>query len=285
MSTDSSANEGSYVIDAESASEMARLMHQDHLMTERMGGLFPPTLDLSQVHDVLDLACGPGTWVLEVAYANPEIEAVGLDISSRMIRYAQARAQSQQLPNAHFEVADILQPLEFEDDSFDFVNARTIVGFMMPSLWPGLLQECRRVSRPGGIIRLTELELGLSNSPANEKINGLLSKAGYLAKRSYSPDGLHIGITPMLSRFLRNAGCEDIQYAAHAIDFSAGSPAHEEFFQNMMIGLQLLQPFLLRLKVITQEEIDQLYQQALTEVQSDDFCAVMYYLSAWGRKP
>ena len=285
MSTDSSANEGSYVIDAESASEMARLMHQDHLMTERMGGLFPPTLDLSQVHDVLDLACGPGTWVLEVAYANPEIEAFGVDISSRMIRYAQARAQSQQLPNARFQVADILQPLEFEDDSFDFVNARTIVGFMMPSLWPELLQECLRVSRPGGIIRLTELELGLSNSPANEKINGLLAKAGYLAKRSYSPDGLHIGITPMLSRFLRNAGCQDIQYAAHAIDFSAGSPAHEEFFQNMMIGLQLLQPFLLRLKVITQEEIDQLYQQALTEVQSDDFCAVMYYLSAWGRKP
>lgn len=285
MSTDSSSNDGSYVIDAESASEMARLMHQDHLMTERMGGLFSPDVDLSQVHDVLDLACGPGNWILEVAYANPEIEATGIDISNRMIRYAQARAQTQQLHNAHFAVADILKPLDFLDNSFDFVNARTIVGFMMPSSWPELLQECLRVSRPGGIIRLTELELSLSNSLANEKINGLLAKAGYVAKRSFSPDGLHISITPMLSRFLRNAGCTDIQYAAHAIDFSAGSEAHEEFFQNMMIGLQLLQPFLLKLKVITQEEIDLLYQQALTEVQADDFCAVLYYLSAWGRKP
>lgn len=285
MSSNSSSNDGSYIIDAESASEMARLMHQDHLMTERMGGLFPPGVDLSQVHDVLDLACGPGNWILEVAYANPEIEATGIDISSRMIRYAQARAQTQQLHNAHFAATDILQPLEFLDNSFDFVNARTIVGFMMPSSWPELLQECMRVSRPGGIIRLTELELSLSNSPANEKINGLLAKAGYLAKRTFSPDGLHISITPMLNRFLRNAGCTDIEYAAHAIDFSAGSEAHEEFFQDMMVGLQLLQPFLLKLKVITEAEIEQLYQQALAEVQADDFCAVLYYLSAWGRKP
>ena len=85
MSTGSSSNENAYIIDAESASEMARLMHQDHLMTERMGGLFPAGIDPSQVHTVLDLACGPGSWVLDVAYEYPAIEIVGTDISNRMI--------------------------------------------------------------------------------------------------------------------------------------------------------------------------------------------------------
>ena len=285
MTTNPSSQENTYIIDAENASEMARLMHQDHMMTERMGGLFPPGMDLSEIHDVLDLACGPGSWVLDVAHAHPDIEAVGVDISNRMIRYAQARAQAQQLPNARFHVGDILQSLHFEADSFDFVNARTIVGFMMPSSWPTLLRECERITRPGGFIRLTELELSLSNSPANEKINGLLAKAGYLAKRTFSPDGLHIGITPMLSRFLRDAGCKDVKQAAYVVDFSTGSEAHEEYFQDIVVGLQLLRPFLLKMKVITQEELDELYQQAMTEVQADDFCGVMYYLSAWGQKP
>lgn len=54
--------ENTYVIDAESAAEMARLMRQDQLMTAGMGGIFPEQIDLSGVQRVLDLACGPGGW-------------------------------------------------------------------------------------------------------------------------------------------------------------------------------------------------------------------------------
>ena len=284
MTTTPSPQENTYIIDAESASEMARLMHQDHMMTECMGGLFPPGIELEQIHDVLDLACGPGSWALEVAYAHPDIEVAGVDISNRMISYAQSRAQSQQLPNARFQVGDILQPLNFDDDAFDFVNARTIVGFMMPASWPVLLRECMRITRADGFIRLTELELSLSNSLANEKFNALLAQAGYITKRSFSPDGRHIGITPMLSHFLRDVGCKNIKQAAYVVDFSTGSEAHEEYLQGLVVGVQLLRSFLIKLNVITPEEFDVLYQQIMTEVQAEDFCGVMYYLSAWGQK-
>ena len=47
-----------YVIDAESAAEMARLMRQDQLITAGMGGIFPEQIDLSGVQRVLDLAFG-----------------------------------------------------------------------------------------------------------------------------------------------------------------------------------------------------------------------------------
>lgn len=69
MSTpaDSSRNESTYVIDAENAAEMARLTRQDRLITKTMGGLFTEHSDLSGGHDVLDVACGPGGWVLDVA--------------------------------------------------------------------------------------------------------------------------------------------------------------------------------------------------------------------------
>jgi len=47
-----------YVIDAENAAEMARLMLQDRLLTQSMGGLIPEPIDLSQAYQVLDIACG-----------------------------------------------------------------------------------------------------------------------------------------------------------------------------------------------------------------------------------
>jgi len=62
-------DENNYFIDAESATEMTRLINQDRLFTENMGGLFPERNDVSSMHDILDIACGPGGWVLEVATA------------------------------------------------------------------------------------------------------------------------------------------------------------------------------------------------------------------------
>jgi ubiquinone/menaquinone biosynthesis C-methylase UbiE len=284
MQADSS-HENTYVIDTESLSEMARLMHQDRSMTKAMAGLFPGSFQLSRVHDVLDIACGPGGWVLDVAYEYAHMRVLGVDISKSMIDYARSRAEMQHLRNAEFAVVDVLQPLPINPASFDFVNARTIVGFMLPSAWPQLLKECRRLTRPGGTIRLTELELSITNSPANEKINSLLGMAGKLTRRSFSPDGRNIAITPMLSRFLRDAGCRNIQLQAHAVDFSSQSEAQEDFFQNLRAGLKLLQPFLISQQLITQEEIEELYQQALMELQSADFCGVLFLLSAWGEVP
>jgi hypothetical protein len=44
------------------------------------------------------------------------------------------------------------------------------------------------------------------------------------------------------------------------------------------------QPFMVKMKVATQEELDMLYRQASGEMMSDDFCGVWFYLSAWGEK-
>ncbi len=36
---------------------------------------------------------------------------------------------------------------------------------------------------------------------------------------------------------------------------------------------------------MTQEEADALYEQAMVEMQSHDFTAIIYLLSVWGEKP
>jgi ubiquinone/menaquinone biosynthesis C-methylase UbiE len=287
MPVDYTPDENSYFIDPENAAEMARLMKQDRLFTRGMGGLFPERSgDLTNINDILDIACGSGGWVLDVAHAYSKVQVTGIDMSKLMIKYARAQAKVQWLNNASFKVMNALKPLDFPDGSFDLVNARSIFGFMPTTAWPRLLQECMRIVRPGRVMRLTEFDTyGISNSPACEKINELGLRAFKLAGQSFSPDARSLGITPMLGRFLRNAGCINIRHMAHAIDYSAGTEAHAAMYENSMVVFKLSQPFLIKWGVATQEELDVLYDKALAEMMSDDFCGIWYYLTVYGTKP
>ena len=107
---DSPKGENVYFSDPESGGEMTRLLSQDRLITKGMGGLFSERSDLSGIRRILDAACGPGGWALEVASTYPEIEVVGFDVSQAMIDYARVQAQARGLENADFRVMDIQKP-------------------------------------------------------------------------------------------------------------------------------------------------------------------------------
>lgn len=284
-SPESSQSENTYVIDTESGAEMARLLEQDRLITKSMGGLFQTGLDLSSVQYVLDIACGPGGWASEVAFAHPKMEVIGIDISQRMIRYAQAQAKAQGLDNVQFRVMDALKPLDFPDHSFDLVNARFLFAVMPKAAWPLMLRECQRITRPGGMIRLTECEMPISNSPALEKLTAIFIRALYLVEQSFSPDGRLIAITPMLGPLLQEAGYEQIQKMTYGLDFSAGTAGYHTFYHDWEVAFKLAQPFLIKTGVTSQEEIDQLYQQMLLEMYADTFSMIWFLLSACGTKP
>ena len=81
-----------YVMDPESATEMARLMLQDRLVTEGMQGIFSERTDLDNIQAILDVGCGPGGWALDVAHTYPDRKVVGIDISQTMLDYAHAAA-------------------------------------------------------------------------------------------------------------------------------------------------------------------------------------------------
>lgn len=285
MPTDSTRDQNTYFIDIESGSEKVRLMKQDRFLTGVMGGVLSEQTDLFRVHTILDIACGPGGWALDVAYAYPEASIAGIDISQPMIEYARAQAKVQGLDNVSFTIMDALKPLEFDDNSFDLVNTRLICPFMPTTAWPTLLQECWRITRPGGIVRMTEWnEPGITNSPACEELQRICYRALQLAGRLFAPDGRHFGINQMLGRFLRDAGYQDIQHKAYVIDFSAGTAAHSIWSENLSVGFTLLLPFLLKYGVTTKEEFDELYRQFLIEIHDDSFCGICYFLTVWGTK-
>ncbi|MBE3560273.1 MAG: methyltransferase domain-containing protein [Ktedonobacteraceae bacterium] len=282
-------DENSYFLDQESNIEMARLIDLDLMLTQHMGGLFPAGIPLSDIHDILDVACGPGGWALEVAFAHPDMRVVGTDISARMLAYARARATVQGLKNASFRFMDATGPMEFPDASFDYVNARGLFGLMWKSAWKTLVSESFRVTRPGGFIRLSEPDSisGVTNSPAVEQLNQLMVKAFCRQGRSFLEyeGASHIGLTPMLRDFLEQAGYREIRQQAHLLDYSFDKEGYVSYTRNLQIGVKLLQPFLLKAGVASQDELDRLYQQMLFDLAQENFHGILYFINVIGRKP
>ncbi len=275
-----------YVLDPESPTEMARLISLDRFMTQGMGGPLSGVDNPSSIHKVLDMACGPGGWVLDVAFERPDIEVTGVDISKIMTDYAAARAKTQRLSNASFKIMDITQPLAFADGTFDLVNARFLFSVLLQEQWPIFIAECTRLLRPGGVLRLTELmDGGATNSPAKEQLHGFFCQALQRVRHGFSVNGRNIGVTIMLPRILRKAGYKDVQHFMYAQEVSADTENYAMFYRNSEITYQLAKPLFINTGATNEEEFDQLYKQMLIELGSQEFTGMWHYMTAVGIKP
>ncbi len=272
----------------DSQAEMVQLIAADQMFTKAMGGLLPeqPEQAIAHLRDVLDIGCGPGGWVLEMAYANPDMHATGIDVSQGMIDYANALARANGLDNAQFHVANAIDPLGFPDASFDLVNARHIEGAIPIAAWPGLFKEMVRVTRRGGTIRLTSMEWGgVTNSTDYQTLQGLMILGMHRTGLNHIPDERMYGATVMLSRYLRDAGCVNIQERPSILDFSAGAEYFQAMNQQWVIAFELVEPFLTGVGVTTKPELERLRQQFSIDALEDSFRGILYALTAWGEKP
>jgi ubiquinone/menaquinone biosynthesis C-methylase UbiE len=277
-------NPSQYVVeDRSSTPEMIRLMIQDRTITEGMGGPLSEQPDPAALHRVLDIGCGPGGWLLETAFRYPHMELTGIDISWRMIEYARAEAQARRLTDGvEFLVMDALRPLEFPDASFDLVNMRLGSSFLLVTDWPRLLSELLRVTRPGGIVRVTDGVTSQSTSPAYNRIIQMILCAFYRSSHSLTEEKM--GVTHELPHLLTESGCRQVQTKAYTIEFVAGTVGGQNLYEDVRFGSQTTKPFFQKWECIT-EEYDAVCEQAMIEMQQPDFRATWEMLTAWGTKP
>ncbi len=279
------ADHNGYVIDTESPAEMARLINLDRLITRGMGGALA-NLPSRSLNQVLDIACGPGGWVLDIAFGLPDAEVAGIDISTTMINYARARASSQWLKNASFEVIDITQPLEFSADTFDLVNARFLLGVLKREQWPTLLADCMRILRPGGILRLTETQnYGITTSPSYERLSRLCSRALFKTGYGFSIHEDSLDMTPALPYLLRKSGYEDVFVKAHALEIAPSMEGWADFYETATITNTMVTPLLIKTQVASEQECRALHEKILIELLNENFYGMWHYVTAYGVKP
>ena len=107
---------------------------------------------------VLDLGCGPGSFLAVLASQNLGIEGTGVDIASGQIDFAKEQIAAQ-FPTGRLTF-DALEPgpnvaLPYDDESFDAVTCIEVVEHIHPNLAMRLLLEGQRVLKPGGRMVVT----------------------------------------------------------------------------------------------------------------------------------
>jgi SAM-dependent methyltransferase len=108
---------------------------------------------LARPERILDIGCGTGRWLSEMALEFPQADHVGLDLTP-------PASEATAFPsNCRFQTSSVLAELPFEDGSFDFVHQRFMMLAIPHADWPGLVNELARVTRRRGWIELAEVTL------------------------------------------------------------------------------------------------------------------------------
>jgi arsenite methyltransferase len=127
-------------------------------ITKHMGGFEATNELLSLCHiedaqEVLNVGCGIGVGSAYIA-RKYGCRVVGVDVSEKMVEWSRRRAREERVEaKVEFRTADVLD-LPFEADRFDVVFAESVLVFVEDQA--RAIQECVRVTKPGGYVGLNE---------------------------------------------------------------------------------------------------------------------------------
>jgi ubiquinone/menaquinone biosynthesis C-methylase UbiE len=130
--------------------EYQRLFFQHHFLYQAMGSNVAARIEIP--HQVLDIGCGTGQWVIEIAQQFAQARVVGIDVVMPPLRVGAAEYPS----NVLFKQYDVLEGIPFAKDTFDYTHMRYMASSIPEVHWGTIVNEMLRVTRPGGWIEWIE---------------------------------------------------------------------------------------------------------------------------------
>ncbi|MEY2402739.1 MAG: trans-aconitate 2-methyltransferase [Acidimicrobiaceae bacterium] len=118
----------------------------------RYDARFLSTLPLAPTDRVLDLGCGAGDLTATVAQLVPDGHVVGLEPQPSLLAEARGRAGANQsfVETAAQQLSEAIPGT----DVFDVIFSQSVLHWIPRADHPGILRECRRLLRPGGVLRV-----------------------------------------------------------------------------------------------------------------------------------
>lgn len=137
-------------------------------------------------HRILDVGCGTGVWMREIAQAVrkqysglADLTVVGFDLvlpvlPDRVLEPLQdARGatyyRDPKAPDCQYTTANVLQPLPFGtafEEQFDYVHVNGLGAGIPAPAWGDVLQQLIRLLRPGGFIEIIDLGMPKMADPS-----------------------------------------------------------------------------------------------------------------------
>ncbi|KAI8140477.1 S-adenosyl-L-methionine-dependent methyltransferase [Fennellomyces sp. T-0311] len=143
-------------------------LHEQHFVTKELLGcnIMAEAFQRLNFHRgglrIMDVCCGPATWLCETSLEYNNSQFTGVDMSDvwpKDIRPV----------NLQFRRTNILSGIPFPDKSFDFVQLRFVVLAFTSDEWRKVLSEIRRVLRPGGCLQCIDLDMRVSLQDASPR--------------------------------------------------------------------------------------------------------------------
>ncbi|CAG8583456.1 8361_t:CDS:2 [Ambispora gerdemannii] len=216
---------------------------------------------------ILDLGCGPGTWIIDMAKTYPLCSFTGVDIAPLH--------PSTELPeNVEFIQANLLDGLSIENSRFDFVVTH-FLSLPIPQ-WKLIIKEAARVMKPGAWLEWMGHNPALRNQGENTK---KLRQSVLAASKARGVDPWVITEFP---RMLDNSGIfVNIRNGKQsAIYGSAGGKCGELCAEVSISAYQAMKKTTLEFTSLTPQEYDLLlnnvreeFEQYQTMIEIHRFCA------------
>ncbi|KAI8335331.1 S-adenosyl-L-methionine-dependent methyltransferase, partial [Chlamydoabsidia padenii] len=205
---------------------------------------------------ILDCGCGPGTWIMDVASEEPNCQYYGVDISDVFPKVGVPS-------NIHFQVANVLEGLPFEDNTFDFISLRLLILAFRKEEWIIALKELYRVLKPGGFIESKDCGQTMGG---NEFVRDMMERlVTFMENRGQVPYA-NLGI----SGYLSNIGFEVVESDAKRSYFGRTDPVNQANSSNMLQFYKTLQPYLAEpFDLKTDEKYEAYMQRLAVEIRKE----------------
>ena len=230
---------------------------------------------LDTVEHVLDIACGPSSWVLDMAHTYRDINFFGIDLDPAMIRYARNNASISDRNDVLFAVGNMHALSPLLNDSFDLVHARFVKEATAMRQWPTLLKGLLRLCRPGGYVLVTECNYPVTSSAACLQLFDLLQQCA-----------VEMGGTPTLPTGIEalayNSGWREIQSRVTPIALSAQTPAYATLLSQLEPLLSLAEHVLYR--ICSKAAFARLKRMVIAELYDETFSAIWSLTTLIGRR-
>lgn len=250
--------------------EASRLDFQHFYLKHVLKSNYLAPLVAERVRTILDVGCGTGRWVLEMARAFPEARVYGVDL--------EWSTPPQKLPpNVSFQQCNVLEGLPYERETFDFVHQRFLAMGVPAAKWSVLLAELLRVTAPGGWIELLEGgDTFVNTGPALS----LLIKWYRQACRS---GGYDPGMVDRLGVHLQQMGLRSVKMETLSVPVGPWG-RHEGIMlqKNLLTALPGLFPLLQRYLSIDEVQFNSVMQEI--QLEMDTLHIEYQYYIVYGQK-
>ncbi|GAA5807354.1 hypothetical protein MFLAVUS_000712 [Mucor flavus] len=250
-------------------------LHEEHFVTKELLGFNIMVEALKRMDfqsgglDILDVCCGPATWLCETSLEYPNCHFSGIDMCSlwpQVIRPV----------NLSFTEANVLQGLPYPDKSFDFIQMRFVVLAFKTNEWPFVISEIKRVLKDGGCFQCVELDMRITTSDA-------VARSYTEAFESFCASfGLDASIGAKLDFLLTETGggMKILQSEYREVPLGWGGPIGEAYIQLFQGTLDGLSPWLKQsLNITDHQNYDTLMDRTRHAlIQSKSFMGLYAFL-------